>query len=371
MLCDVLDVSTSGYYASLRPRAEPAGRAARADSSGRAAGSRRVARHLRQLQDRRRAGRERRSGVGLPQHGGPGDAGIGPEKPRLEGLHADDDAEPIRRSSRRPTCSIATSRPTAPNRKWVTDITYLPTLGGLGLSGRRARPVQPQGRGLGARAIRWRRRWSRDALRQGDRIAAAGRQRALASQRSRLPVHQRRLSADLEDSGHRMLDESHRRAATITPSPSGSSGRSNTSGPSTRRSPTWKRRGSACSSTSKPFTIPCVFIRRSATKVPDQFEAEYAPVTSGVNQSPAAVRKSWAIALAAQVTQWSNYLDTTGAYFGGPQEPLPYWERELWSGGFPNSNSIVTFLDVNTRPQPISIRRLHQAGAESKPNWSR
>ncbi len=35
-------------------------------------------------------------------------------------------------------------RATAPNRKWVTDITYLLTAEGLGLPGRRARPVQSQ-----------------------------------------------------------------------------------------------------------------------------------------------------------------------------------------------------------------------------------
>ena len=39
-----------------------------------------------------------------------------------------------------------------------------------------------------------------------------------------------------------------------------------------------KRRGSACSSTSKPFTIPCGFIRRSATYPPTKFETDYAPV---------------------------------------------------------------------------------------------
>jgi hypothetical protein len=35
-----------------------------------------------------------------------------------------------------------------PNQKWVTDITYLPTLAGWGISGRGGRPVQPEARGL-------------------------------------------------------------------------------------------------------------------------------------------------------------------------------------------------------------------------------
>ena len=70
-----------------------------------------------------------RAGVGLPQHGGRRDAGNGPEKPRLEGLHADHDPG---RSDRQPAPNTLDRdfTATAPNRKWVTDITYLPTAAG-------------------------------------------------------------------------------------------------------------------------------------------------------------------------------------------------------------------------------------------------
>ena len=152
-MCEVLDVSTSGYYASLdRPPSPRAQRHERikaavpqvhAESHG-IYGSLKIARAL------ATAGR---SGVGLPQHGGPGDAGIGPEKPHPQSVHADDHPSRSDEVSRPPTRSIATSRPTAPNRKWVTDITYLPTAAGLGLPGRGARPVQPQSRRLGDRRL--------------------------------------------------------------------------------------------------------------------------------------------------------------------------------------------------------------------------
>ena len=190
--CDVLEVSTSGYYAWFDRASSP--RARRTAPSARRFASVH-ARHLRQRQDRGDARPARLIWIGLPQHGGQGDAGIGPEKPRVAGLHADHDAgRSDQAAGAQPPCQDFTAE--APNRKWVTDITYLSTERRLGLPGRRARPVQPQGHRLGARHV------AGDGIGKhrsaaGHRSAATRERRAFASQRSRLSVHQRRLSADL------------------------------------------------------------------------------------------------------------------------------------------------------------------------------
>jgi len=53
VMCDVLNVSPSGYYDSIdRPAAERSGGASRANPAGRSTGLRRIARHLRQPQGR-------------------------------------------------------------------------------------------------------------------------------------------------------------------------------------------------------------------------------------------------------------------------------------------------------------------------------
>ena len=199
VMCDVLDVSTSGYYASRRPCAEPAGPASRADRAAVRASARRVARHLRQRQDRQGAGRAATSlesacrntvaramremglksrvsqGVYADHHAGRSDEAAGPQhaRPRLHG-----DRGPI--------------------SKWVTDITYLPTLAGwvylavvLDLFSRKV-VGWSIGDSLATALVA-------EALRQAIEATPAGRQGAVASQRSRLPVHERRLPADLEN----------------------------------------------------------------------------------------------------------------------------------------------------------------------------
>ena len=65
----------------------------------------------------------------MPQHGGDRDAGTRPEKPRPQKLHADHHPS---RSHEQPAPNTLDRDFTAPapNRKWVTDITYLATTEG-------------------------------------------------------------------------------------------------------------------------------------------------------------------------------------------------------------------------------------------------
>ena len=76
-----------------------------------------------------------------------------------------------------------------------------------------------------------------------------------------------------------------------------SSGPSNTSGPTMKLSTTWKTPASACSNTSKPFTIPCVSIRRSATCHPTNSKP-FTPRLQRRKPLPRRYPKSWAIAVA-------------------------------------------------------------------------
>ena len=107
-----------------RARAEPAISAAAANRRRRAASPCRIARRVRQPQDRQGTGRARRPGSRLSQHGGPSDARIGPEEPGLEGFYADPTREPAPNTLDRDFTAVA------PNQKWVTDITYLFTAQG-------------------------------------------------------------------------------------------------------------------------------------------------------------------------------------------------------------------------------------------------
>jgi transposase InsO family protein len=71
-----------------------------------------------------------RSGAGLSQHRRPGHANFGPEKPGLQAIHANHD--PHRSYAHQPAPNTLDQDFTAdaPNRKWVTDITYLATATG-------------------------------------------------------------------------------------------------------------------------------------------------------------------------------------------------------------------------------------------------
>ena len=85
-----------------------------------------------------------------------------------------------------------------PNRLWVADITYVPTLAGFLYAGRRPRRVQPAGRGLGD--------GSAPAHGAGDRGAGDGREAAPAgggdpSLRPGLPVHVAGLRRPLSGMG--------------------------------------------------------------------------------------------------------------------------------------------------------------------------
>jgi len=149
VLCEVLDVSASGYYAWLNRPAESARPAACSDSAGGVQrvhadsygnyGSYKVARQLAQRPDLESACRNT---VAKAMR----ELGL---KSRISRAFTPTttQADPTKQPAPNQLAQDFTA--TAPNRKWVTDITYLPTAEGWGLSGRCAGPVQPQGRRLG------------------------------------------------------------------------------------------------------------------------------------------------------------------------------------------------------------------------------
>ena len=97
----------------------------------------------------------------------------------------------------------------APNRKWVTDITYLSTAQGwvylavvMDLFSRKV-VGWSIGDSLATRLVR-------DALRRAIGKPTSRGQGVIASQRPRLPVHERHVSANATDLGHYVFDEPHR-----------------------------------------------------------------------------------------------------------------------------------------------------------------
>ena len=147
VMCDVLDVSTSGYYASLdrepsprarrRARIDAAVRQVHAESHG-IYGSGKIAKELAERDDLETACRNTVAR---------GHAGNGPDKPRLQGLYADH--HPGRSDE---AAGPEHARPRLhgdPAESQVGDRHHLPAdARRLGLPGRGARPVQPQGRRL-------------------------------------------------------------------------------------------------------------------------------------------------------------------------------------------------------------------------------
>ena len=210
LMCEVLDVSTVGLLRLGRPRAEPARRRrARIDAAVRQVhaeshgiyGSGKIAQEL--------AGAATSWSRPVATRW-PGRCGKWAWRAASRRRLRRRPRRPIRRKQPAPNMLDRDFTATRPNQKWVTDITYLPTLAGwvylavvLDLFSRKV-VGWSIGDSLATPLVA-------DASATGDRIAAAGRQGAVAPQRPRLPVHERRLPADLEDPGHRVLDESHRR----------------------------------------------------------------------------------------------------------------------------------------------------------------
>jgi putative transposase len=129
LLCDVLDVSTSGYYASIdrppSPRAERSGRIrdavrqAHAESHG-IYGSRKVARKLAESDELERACRNTVARV-MREEG---------LKSRVTKAFTPTTTKSDPAKQPAPNTLDRDFSAEKPNQKWVTDITYLPTLAG-------------------------------------------------------------------------------------------------------------------------------------------------------------------------------------------------------------------------------------------------
>ena len=134
-LCEIVEIARSSFYAWL-DAASPA-RAARAAADAE------LAERIRTIHDQDRTQGVPRitaelndgaaaRGAGQPQAGRPGHARSTPS-PGCDYAAGSAPPCPSRPIRRCPTCSTATSPPTAPNQRYVGDITYLPIADGSNL----------------------------------------------------------------------------------------------------------------------------------------------------------------------------------------------------------------------------------------------
>ena len=204
LLCQVLEVSRSGYYAGAAP------------PRARARARRRAARGARSRRSTRRAG----STTAAPRPRRARAAGSASGRKRVARLMREHGIAPARSaaSAARPTRDTrypsppnllgAALRRGGPNQRWVTDITYICDRRGLALPGRDPRPVLAPRRRLGNER-RTTTASSRSTRSNDGAARRAARRRPRSSLRPRQPVRQRRLPRAPRRARHRSQHERH------------------------------------------------------------------------------------------------------------------------------------------------------------------